>query len=341
LLGLSLSVFTAWAQEPGKVAPNSDARREFWFRNIQSKVGNGSMPHYADSASGLESMMRDMLEASKRRDTATLTQYVSSLALPDSESWFNAHFARENCDIRQLAANDCLGPRLALTYSATANTLDTAASKTFEDLIDESLTNFEAVNYADLCAYNVRIVPAGKLLSQLSTTPIITSMQSALGQHGESVFMVWAYNENEETMIGFFVYSQGSFRYLGNPHPASTEEFASKTAPHERPPSDDLTFEIISQPQVIVDSQAVQHEVTLHVLIDATGKLQEATYVRGPLAEKDEAIRAAKQHLFVQPFNLFGLKFATDGCINVVLSGASARIDSFSSSPRLNTATKQ
>jgi len=299
---------------------------------------NAPMKQYPDLAAGLETLMQDMLQASRNGNSAALTAYFNSLELPDPETWFDAHFGRTNCGDQQLTANDCLGPRLALTYSATSRSLAVAVAKTLLNLLDEKLTTFEAVNYAEPCAYNLRIVPAQNLISQLSTTPIITSSQFVSGQGADPTYMLWAYNETEETMIGYFVYSKAAFRYIGNPHPASLEEFASGTAPHERRESDDLTFEIVSPPQVLIDFAASQHTVILHALINADGRLQKAAYIRGPIALRDDAIEAARQHHFSQPFTLGGQKFATDGCLSVVLSESPPRIESFSSQVRLSSA---
>jgi hypothetical protein len=107
-----------------------------------------------------------------------------------------------------------------------------------------------------------------------------------------------------------------------------------------RPESDDLTSEIVSSPQVLVDQQAAQHTLIFHVLIDADGTTQDIDYLDRPIEQKDVAIQAAKQHHFEQPFTIAGLKLATDGCIRVVLSANPLRIESFSSWVKLDSATR-
>jgi len=71
---------------------------------------------------------------------------------PNSESCFKSKFGDENCGDEHLAESDCLGTRLALGYAITPKNLPIAAVLTLSDLVDEHLTNFEAVNRDEMCA---------------------------------------------------------------------------------------------------------------------------------------------------------------------------------------------
>src|SRR5215472_14313334 len=111
-----------------------------------------AIPVYPNSHAGLEALMQDMIRIERSDDTAALAPYLQSLVLPSPEAWFKSKFVNEHCGDEHLAANDCLGTRLALRYATIANNLPGAAALTLSNLVDEHLTNFEAVNHDEPCA---------------------------------------------------------------------------------------------------------------------------------------------------------------------------------------------
>ena len=283
---------------------------------------------YPNSPNGLERLFEDMVTLEKQGDAAALNPYLQSLVLPDAESWFKSKFGDEHCEDEHLAANDCLGTRLALRYATTAKNLPAAAALTLSDLIDEHLTNFEAVNHNEPCGTPQRIHPASKLVADLTVTPILSDVLSGLVKQHEPVYVLWSYSEKEETTIGFFVYSNGAFRYIGMPHPVSVEELAqSKEAIQGNgehvetsstlPPADDLTNEIVAMKTVLIDPGLVQRTVVLHVIINEAGRASEVSYVRGPEESKDAAIQSVKQRQFERQ-SFAGRPVALATCINVV-----------------------
>lgn len=212
-----------------------------------------------------------------------------------------------------MAANDCLGSRLALTYSSIAKGLPNSVPKTLHALLDENLTTFEAVNYSQPCPAPERIVPALKLVDNLSTTPILSPVLSGLIHHREPVYVLWTYNEKRETTLAFFVYSDGAFRYIGMPHPASLEEFVKKA---EIPQPSELTDEIVSRSHVLADQALAQRTVVLHVIIGPDGKARQVSYVRGPEAFEQVAIEKVQKRNFGAR-TLAGHPIQVDTCISV------------------------
>jgi hypothetical protein len=89
----------------------------------QSSAAGPLVPSYPDSTDGLERMMGDMISLQRGGQSVALAPYLQSLVLPQPEAWFTSKFGNVRCGEGQLAANDCLGPRLVLTYAATAQTL--------------------------------------------------------------------------------------------------------------------------------------------------------------------------------------------------------------------------
>ncbi|MGC1106389.1 MAG: hypothetical protein WA876_07610 [Candidatus Acidiferrales bacterium] len=284
------------------------------YSRRQSPPSAEAIPSYPNSPDGLVAMMNDMLGFAKRGNVVAIEKYSQSFVLPHPEAWFKTEFGDENCRAKHMAADDCLGPRLALTYASTAKMLPISLPKTLNVLLEENLTNFEAVDYSQPCAAPQYIIPARKLVGDLGTTPILSRVLSGLIQHREPVYIVWSYNKKAETTLAFFVYSDGAFRYIGMPHPASLEEFARKA---EIPQPSELTNEIATATPVLADQALIQRTVVLHVIIGADGKARKISYVRGPEDMKDSAIQTVEQRQFGRQ-SLGGHAIQIDTCINVI-----------------------
>jgi hypothetical protein len=309
---------------PAGVPAHDDATRQ----NLASANSASSIPAYENSPSGLEALIQNMLSLYKRGDHAGLKPYLDSLVLPHPDKWFVSNFGDERCGVKQMGANDCLGPRFALSYASTARTLPRVAEKTLADLLAEGLTNFEAMNYVEPCASPQKIVAARKLTDEFTTTPFASPVVSKLVRDREPVYVLWAYSEKEETMIAFFVYSEGAFRYVGMIYPAGLDDFARSTAASgekgKTPDkadnvavSGDLTEEVVELHPVVVDEAKVKRTVMLRVTIGPDGKARDITYVRGPDAFKDAAIRSVEHRNF-QPPSFAGRPVLMQTCISVL-----------------------
>jgi hypothetical protein len=151
-------------------------------------------------------------------------------------------------------------------------------------------------------------------VGDLTTTPILSPVLSGLIQRHEPVYVLWGYSEKTETTLAFFVYSDGAFRYIGMPHPASLDEFTKKA---EIPQDANLANGVIDVKPVLADQALLQRTVVLHVIIGADGKAREVSYVRGPESLKDSAIETVTKRQFAQQ-SLGGRAIQVDTCINVV-----------------------
>lgn len=306
ILGLSLDLASAFPQQP--LAPQIHA---------QTTPSASSIPSYPNSEAGLENLINDMNALAKKGDDSALAPYYQSLVLPNSESWFDSKFGNPNCEkLNEMAANDCLGNRLALAYSAIASNIPASARMTMKDLIEENLTNFEAVNYSAPCPNPVKIIPDRKLVGELTTTPFLSPVLSGLMKNKEPIYILWSYSQTQETTIGFFVYSEDAFRYIGMPHPASADEYSHKRLSYSVK-ADDLTNEVVDAHPVMTDPALGQKTVVIHVVIGADGRVREADYARGPESLKDAAIRMAEEHHF-KPVTFGGKPVPVSTCVNVV-----------------------
>jgi len=268
-------------------------------------------------------MMGDMVSLQQRGETAALAPYLQSLILPDADNWFTARFGNLHCGEEHLAANDCMGPRLAYVYRSFVPILPASFALTLADLTHERLTNFEATNYTEPCPGPQRIVGSQKLVGGLTTTPFLSPTLSGLVQHLEPTYVLWIYNDTKETTLPFFVYSQGAFRYIGMFHPASIEDFQEKSATVIEATGPAVSARYLTEDQldmekILIDPAVVQRTVVLQVVVGSDGKPKEVTYVRGNNAYKDTAIRRVEKRRFDSTFGPYGFHFkALTFCLNV------------------------
>lgn len=298
-------------QQPSQGIPTTKARNS----------GGKTLPTYPDSTSGLEALMNDLTAVAGSGDKEALAPYLLSVVLPHPDEWFTAKFGDQRCKEPDLKADDCLGPRLALAYKAKAKILPSSLEVTLNDLIKEGLTNYEAVNYNSPCAAPIRIVSSPKLFGNLYTTPFLSPVLSGLVKNTEPIYVVWTFNQDKETTLGFFVYSEGSFRFLGMTHPASEEAWkegrlSSKEESAILSASRYLSDEQLDVPNVAVAPSLVQRTVVLHIVVDKHGTPAEVSFVRGSDQFKEAAIQDAKKRKFDPPgFGPHGLH-PSDFCLN-------------------------
>jgi hypothetical protein len=262
------------------------------------------IPQYPNTEPGLEQLMGDMLALQKKGDATALSPYLDSLVVPNADRWFTSEFGDARCAEKELGPNDCLGPRMALAYLPLAKVLPASFSLTLSDLLHEGMTNFEATNYMQECPGPIRIAAARELIGGLTTTPYLSASLSGLAQHHEPIYVVWAYSETKETTLPFFVYSEGAFRYLGMLHPASDVALRRDAAgvnSETEPAAHYLTEDQLEMSTHPKDPDLVRKVVVLRVLIDLDGKAKEVTYVRGPEAEKKNAIKRARKRRYDVP----------------------------------------
>ncbi len=281
-------------------------------------------PPYPNTAAGLEELMSDLIALQKKGDTKMLASYLQLLVLPDAEHWFVDEFGGDHCGEQNPGANDCMGPRFASRYEPLARNIPSSFALTLQDLINEGLTNFEALNIAEECSGPVRIVPDRNLLGGLTTTPMVSQGLPGPVKRHEPVYALWIYSQSKQTTLPFFVYSEGAFRYLGMLHEATFDELhkgksTSETA-QSAPEAHYLTEDQIEVKNAVVDPALIKWTVVLGIVAGADGKPREVTYIRGPEAYKEAAIESAKKRRFDVPkfpFEAFHVK-TVSFCENVV-----------------------
>jgi len=244
-------------------------------------------------------MMAEMVSLQKQGQSAALAPYLQSLVLPEPEAWFVSRFGDLHCS-EKFAWNECMGPRLAMPYGELAKDISGSFALTLSDLIAEGLTNFEAVNYAEDCPGPMHILTDRKLVGTLTTTVTLPG----LAQQHEPVYGLWSYSETKETLLAYFVYSAGGFRYLGILHEASVEDYQKRkgsTQSERAATARYLTEDQVEMSPVVIDPAIVRRTVVLRVSLDRDGRVKEASYVRGNEAFKDNAIKSVRKRKFDPP----------------------------------------
>ena len=285
-----------------------------------SEASSALMPAYPNSTTGLENLMADMISLKKQKNTAALAPYLQSLVLPHADAWFTAAYGDTHCAEDHFAANDCLGPRMAATYATLSPVIPSSFDLTLKDLINESLTSFEAVNYTAPCAGPSRMIPSYHLIGDLTTTLTLSSTFSGMVQRHEPVYVAWSYSPSKETTLTFFVYAENAFRYIGMLHPYDPQAYKDKQHNAESSPPSDLSPRYLSNDQIemktLVDPEVAKRTVVLQIITDGDGKVKNAEYAKGPEEYKDLAIKKAMKTKYRPPL-VFGRNVQFTTCVNV------------------------
>ena len=251
-------------------------------------LGTESEIRYPNTTSGLEQMMTDALNKANSGDSASVNEMGRTLVLPEFREWFTAKFGDANCALATLAANDCLGPRMAMAYERTIDSIPVSLALTLHDFHRERMTNFEAVNETVTCARPIKFEFSSSLVGSLSTTPFLSEQLSELARRREPLYSLWAYSNEKQTLIAFFVYEKGAFRFVGMPHPVRTEEWIAhredRDIPHAKQEPRILTEEQVQVGNAVISPVIAKRTVVVKVELDKDyfGEAPPAAYTAAP-----------------------------------------------------------
>lgn len=274
------------------------------------------LPSYPNTPAGLEQLIGTMLSLQQQGRSTELAAYASALVLPHANEWFAARFGMANCK-KQPGENDCIGPRLAITYEAKRAMLPASLALTLQGLAAEGLTQLEAVNAAQPCTDPLRLHASDQLMGDLTTVLALPALRGR-----EPVYVVWAYNEHKETILAFFIYAEDAFRFIGMQYPAPPADYIrfrdNDVSPEQESKPSQVRLERVEMKSVAVDPALVDKTVLLSVLVDRSGKPKEITYVRGPEKYKNNAIAQVQKRKFDPPSFGAGGFHPNSFCLEVV-----------------------
>lgn len=267
------------------------------------RTAAGATTSYPNSVDGLRQLVSDMIAAQKSGGEQALAPYLQSLVLPNSASWFGSVFGDEN------------GRQFAAFYDAWGSSRDFQLSGDLERVNAEAQVDV------------LRFDKAGE--------PAATEKENyflSLRQQPEPFYVVLFKSASRtSTRWGFFVYSDGAFRYVGAlpdlrklakpAGPSAENQPAVPEIPKRiRMGGNVAQAHLIHQvPPVYPEEALKQHlegTVVLHAVIAPDGAVQALDVVEGSPILAGAAEAAVKQWRY-EPVLLNGSAVAVDTTITV------------------------
>ncbi|MFI5073004.1 MAG: energy transducer TonB [Terriglobales bacterium] len=289
LLLVSCSASAAFAQQLPPPRPATQAQQPL------ATSAATAIPPYPDSQSGLQKLFKEMLKLEKNGDTKALAPYVQSLILPNAAAWFRSAFG------------DTIGAVLAGDYERTRAELPISFPDTLADLLAKHHTDPEAIRFTDSCNPHATEAQYPMLLLRTNSQPLY----DVRFEYGIKV-----------TLIPYFAYVDGAFRYLGN-FQVRTRSFPSQRADVKRLRlgGNVMMASLIHQVDPIypVDAKVrgVHGTVLLHALIGTDGHIHNLQVMQGQCWLAQSAIKAVSQWLY-KPMLLEGHPVQVDTTITVI-----------------------
>lgn len=255
------------------------------------------IPVYSNSPGGLQKLFKEMLRLRKNGDTKALAPYIQSLILPNSDAWFRSSFG------------DNIGAALAGDYERTRIDIPLSFPDTLRQLQSKHLTSPQAVLFSDSCNPNATETEYPLLLLRTNSQPLY----DVRFEYG-----------NRLTLIPYFAYVDGAFRYLGNFH-VRTRSFPLQGAAVKRlrVGGNVIAASLIHQVAPIYPADAkvrgVQGTVILHALIGTDGHVHDLQVMQGSCVLAQSAITAVSQWLY-KPMLLAGDAVQVDTTITVIFN---------------------
>lgn len=255
------------------------------------------MPSYPDSPGGLQKLFKEMLKLEKNGDTKVLAPYVQSLILPNSDVWFRSTFG------------DAIGGSLAGDYGRTQAELPMSFPDTLADLVAKHLPDPQAIRFTDSCN------------SQASETeyPILL-----LRANAQPLYDVRFEYGTRLTLLPYFAYVDGAFRYLGN-FQVRAHDFAVQHSDLKRIPvgANVMAAKLIHQVSPVYPQEAlaarISGTVLLHAIIGKDGQVHDLQLIQGSCWLAQSAIKAVSQWRY-KPTLLAGDAVQVDTTITVIFN---------------------
>jgi TonB family protein len=253
----------------------------------------GLAPAYSNTSDGLQSLIGDILRATKAKDFAKETELIRSLLLPEDSTWFIDEYGPG------------FGASLAKAYRRELPGLEQEIKEIYEANMQAGRMNPKILRYGDPESVNAPIDHFLNCMNQV--VPIYQTsflgdqpmFQMTLKQGGGGKVTAGDLN-------GYFVYANGGFRYIPS-------EILMKL-PNERPVRIHLGMNVMQSkitrmvyarypPEAY--TKRIGGKVIVRVDLDRDGKIQEAKVVDGNPILSQALLEAVKQWQF-EPTRLDG-----------------------------------
>ena len=231
-----------------------------------ANAGDGTYPNTAD---GLQSLIGDIFQAAKEKNTAKEATLIQSLLIPENSTWFTDVYGPG------------FGASLAAAYQRVRLTLQDEITTIYEADAERGWTTCKVLRYTDPEAVNSpldhflnsmnQIVPLYAATSVGGNISIILSLKPGVTGRPTA-----------GDLDGYFIYDQGGFRFV----PINI----LLMLPSERPVRIQLDVnimhsKIIAQVPVRIPQDAIQKHISgrvvVDVVLDTKGNVKESKILQG------------------------------------------------------------
>jgi TonB family protein len=305
-LALSVALFamgiTTSAQDANPAAsspPTPPTAQQAAPQTQASPAPAVAIPTYPDSASGLESLMKEMMRLVKDGDHQTFDAYVKSLALQNASDWYKTVFG------------DSFGEQVFASTDRARTEFALSSWDMMLELHKEHRTRIEAVRFSKSCDDRATSAEYPILLDRDRPEPLYDVRFT-----GSGMTSIWPY----------FAYVNGAFRYLGNFHWAGNPGIG-RGAPSGRPPlrvgGNVMQASLIHMvnPKYPTDAKqrGIQGKVVFHVMIGKDGAVKDLVLLEGVCILAQPAQEAVQQWVY-KPTKLNGEPVEVDTTITVTFT---------------------
>lgn len=226
---------------------------------------------YPDSEKGLRDFLKDLIKEVKTGNEATFAEIASDLALPGQQEWFPAVFGDE------------LGQEMAVSYANLLPQIQKTLFTGLQRMGKDGFHDFRVTRQVSPC---------------LSGTPDRVFRILAARETEIPFYSVRFYRAEGSRFVGFFIYVDGAFRWIGNIRFAADSTNPPSVPPQPVGPSFqskalDRSVAPVYPPKA--RKNRVQGTVRLSAVIAKDGTLKELTFVSGPCILADAAMTAVRQ----------------------------------------------
>jgi protein TonB len=269
---LLLSVFSSYASGQASSSP-------------QIASQGLAIPTYANSASGLEHLLKDVLKAQKENNALEAEALLKSMVLPDYEHWY-----RENFDdgIAGLGIN---------SYSANLRSIPAQLARYLLEVQNDNLSRVEAVRFDKDCDDNASELTFALLDGRLKEFPI---------------YDVRFLNGDKFRRLFAFVYVDNGFRFLippsleqvvrSDPRP---KKVTSQNESEKKPPERVTVGGPVQAAKLIQRVQPIYPDIArrehlsgtvkLHAIIGKDGHIESLRVVSGRCSLARASVDAVRQ----------------------------------------------
>lgn len=240
---------------------------------------------YSNSASGLQHLVRDILNAQKSNDGARADALLKSLVLPDPRGWYDRVFGVD------------VGNEPVATYEKSAAAVAPSIARFFLDAEAQNLTEVSVIRFDKSCDDNAGEDAFGILHARVEPVPL---------------YEVRLLNGNKFIRLFAFAYVDDGFRYIITPkmdgkvfHSPASNNPAAKPADAKVIDSGirvggavqaaKLIHRVQPDYPQVARGEHLQGTVRLRALIAKDGSLARLYVIKGYCSLADSSLRAVSQ----------------------------------------------